>query len=146
VRGGYLSIETERGHPGLIRLAGSATPPPIWAASGPPGAPDQPLLHFCARFDDLDAALMHFHGAMPRRLVDVDEKRYRASVAEAVVAADAIMLGHRRVYIDPELAESPVLRQAIEQRRARHERWSRVFDWVGYVALVVLLALTFIIR
>ena len=89
---------------------------------------------------------MHFHGAMPRRLVDVDAKRYRASVAEAVVAADAIMLGHRRVYIDPDLAESPVLRQAIEQRRARHERWSRVFDWVGYVALVVLLALTFIIR
>lgn len=142
MRLGYLAIWTDSGRPGLIRLTvSSSVPAPLGAAGA-----DRSQLHFCARFDDLDAALMHFHSEMPRRLVDVDARLYRASVMEAVIAADAIALGHRCIYIDPALAESPMLREAIERRRARHAVWSRVFDWVGYLALAVLLALTFIVR
>jgi hypothetical protein len=130
----------------MVRLIGCSSVPASLSAPAFPEPSSQSELHFCARFDDLDAALMHFHSAMPRRLADLDAKLYRASVEEAVVAADAIMLAHRRVYIDPTLAENPVIGQAIERRRKRHKRWSRTFDWVGYVALVALLVLTFIVR
>lgn len=127
----------------MVRLAGSLSFPAHLTVP----APTRPSrLHFCARFDDLDAAMMHFHSAMPRRLVDLDRRLYRVSVLEAVAAADAILLPHRRVYLDPDLADEPVLAQAIARRRARHLLWTHVFDGVGYVALLLLLGLTLLLR
>ncbi len=146
MRPGYLSIQTEEDLPGKVLIGASPSLPAVLTGSARPNPLSPSQLHFCARFEDLDAAVMHFHGAMPRRLVDCDRRLYRVSVVDAVAAADAIMLSHRRVYIAPALVDSAPLAQAIARRRARHLRWSRLFDGIGYLALLFLLVLMLLVR
>jgi hypothetical protein len=62
----------------------------------------------------------------------------------AVAAAEAIELPHRRVFIDPELADDPDLQVAIERLHRAHRRWDRFFNLVGVAALLLLLATTFL--
>ena len=63
---GYLSLYSDPGRPGVVRV--------VSAREAPPGlpAPADPRLRYVARFEDLDAARMHLHEALRRGLVDVD--------------------------------------------------------------------------
>jgi len=126
---GYLLLETHPEHPGLVHVRTSTqvslTPPPN--------------LRFAARFRDIDAALMHFHEGLRRRLVDLDARLYRADITEAIAIADAIDLEHRRVFIDPAIAGDPRLDANLARRRSRHRRWDLIFNGIGLAALALLL-------
>jgi hypothetical protein len=134
MRQGYLTIETQLAHPGMVRLSGLDSSPTEFP----------PHLKYVARFSDLDAALMHFHTGLRRRLVDADRRLYRASETEAVAVSEAIELSHRRIYLDPELAQDPNLPHAVERLHRLHRLWTRLFDLIGILALLALLALTFL--
>jgi hypothetical protein len=131
---GYLTIETNPAYPGTIRLRGVQSLPTDRPAS----------LRYAARFNDLDAALMHFHTALRHHLVDLDLRLYRCSDRIAVAVAEAIELPHRQVYIDADLARDRDLDAAIERLHRSHRRWERFFDVVGILALLLLLATAFL--
>jgi hypothetical protein len=132
MRQGYLTIETNHAHPGMIRLRGLDSSPTAFPS----------YLKYVARFPDVDAALMHFHSGLRRRLVDVDKRLYRASETEAIAVSEAIELPHRRIYLDPELAQDPNLPGAVERLHRSHRFCARLFDLIGILALLALLALT----
>jgi hypothetical protein len=134
MREGYLLVETNPAHPGKVRLRGIDDPPEGTAVGVDPN------LRFIARFHDLDAALMHFHAGLSRRLLDVNERIYRADPVEAVSVADAIELPHRRIYLDPALDRDGQLTAAIQRLHRRHRRWKRFFNGVGIAAVILLLA------
>jgi len=102
------------------------------------------FLKYVARFSDIDAALMHFHTGLRRRLVNVDMRLYRASETEAVAISEAIELPHRRIYLDPELAQDPNLQYRVERLHCSHRFWARLFDLIGLFALLALLAAAFV--
>lgn len=135
---GVLYLETHAAHPGLVRLALADTPP----ATDPSGDDSAAArVRYVARFADGDAALMHAHELLRRRLVDLDARLYRASLPSAIAAIESLDLSHRRIYVDPGLDAASVA--AIEEREAglvRHRRAvNRVWTVVGYVALGLLL-------
>ncbi len=130
MRKGYLLIETNPAHPGLIRLCGVDSYPTDFPAN----------LAYVARFADLDAALMHFHSGLHRSLVDVDKRLYRATETDAVAVAEAIELPRRRIYLDATLAKDPDLASAVERLKHVHRLQKLLFDLAGIVALLALLA------
>lgn len=125
---GYLLIETDPARPGVVQARTSGEAPAV-----------TPGLRFVARFDDIDAAMMHLHTALRWRLIDVDARLYRAEIADAVAAADAIALDHRRIYLDPALADDPAIAEGIARLQARHRRWDRIFTGIGIAAVLLLI-------
>jgi hypothetical protein len=134
---GYLSIEIRSDQPELLRLVLSKCCPavPDRGADGPQG------LRYIARFNDGEAALMHAHQILRKRLVDVDSGQYRVDLVSAVAAVESLGLAHGRIYLDPWLSEEEFKQidtrvSLLQTRRLRRERF-----WyaVGYIALVVLL-------
>jgi hypothetical protein len=146
VQPGYLSLETSASHPGLVRIRSLKDdgPPPL--PQGADGAPD-PAVRLVMRYQDVDAARMHAHTALRRRLVDVNAHTYRASLVEAIAGIEAIDLPHRLIYLDPEL-DDPT-RRAIDDRvatrRRRQALVDRIWQIVGGLAIgfLVLLMLGF---
>jgi len=133
---GYLLIETDDAHPGLVRLRTAET------LQHQPTAPDGVRgrrVRYAAHFTDLDAGRMHAHDLLRRSLVDVDVGLYRCPPLAAVSAVESVGLRHRRVLIDPDLAADPALARAIAERRRRRQRIDRTWRMVGIVALVFLL-------
>lgn len=135
MRSGYLLLETDPETPGLVRLVHSERAP----------AEGAPNLRFAARFDDVDAALMHCHEGLRQRLADLDRRLYTVDIRRAVAVADAIELTHRRVYCDPALAADPAVRAAREARRRRHRRRERLFGAVGAAAVALLVLLNLVL-
>jgi hypothetical protein len=137
MRQGYLSVETHPDHPDQVRIVPSERAPDTPDAT----RPDQHAarVRCVVRFEDLDAATMHAHTALRRRLVDIDDHRYRVDPVTAVAAIDAIGLRHQRIHLDPELANDPALARAIEQLRARRQRRDVIWNGVGLTALIWLL-------
>ncbi|ESQ14604.1 MAG: hypothetical protein N838_27425 [Thiohalocapsa sp. PB-PSB1] len=134
MRLGYLLIETNPALPGFIRVRG--------VGSKPNQFPD--YLKYVARFTDLDAALMHFHKDLSRRLVDLDRGLYQISEEYAAAVAEAIELPHRRLFIDPELAQNHIFLDTIERLHRSHQRSARIFDLIGVLALLMLLVTAFL--
>jgi len=136
VHSGYLTIETHRDRPGVVRLVlNSESPDPAPATHG------ERRIRYVARFNDGDAALMHIHEILKRRLLDLDAHLYRASLERAIAAAESLDLGHRRIYLDPEVsAES---NKAIEsfgnEMRAQHRSRAVFFQTLGYIGIGILL-------
>lgn len=128
MRDGYLYLTTCADLPGAVCVHEAAVPPA--------GDARTPMI---AYFWDLDAAMMHFHTGLCRRLLDPDRKAYRADMVEAAAVLDAIELRHQRTYLSPALAASPELDAAAARLRRQHRRVRRVFDWVGIVGLLLLL-------
>jgi hypothetical protein len=128
MRDGYLYLTPCADLPGAVCLHEAAVPPVGDASTA-----------MIAYFWDLDAAAMHFHTGLRRRLLDPDRKAYRADMVEAAAVLDAIELRHQRTYLSPLLAQSPALDAAAARLRRRHQRARRIFDWVGIVGLLLLL-------
>ena len=63
---GYLIVETNSEHPGLVRIRDADSPPPVPDAGHRSG----PRVRYAARFDDLSAAHMHTHARLRHRQVD----------------------------------------------------------------------------
>ncbi len=145
---GYLLLETHPAHPGLVRLRASDATSGIPATAPRPGEGDRDAiaaLRYAASFNDIDAALMHFHDGLRGCLVDLNARLYRTSIGEAIAAAEAIELGHRRLYIDPDLADDPDIAARIARLRRRNALRDRVFTGIG-VAAVTLWVLTSLLR
>ena len=82
---------------------------------------------------------MHAHTALRRGLIDIDAHLSTADPVTAVGAIDAIVLSHRRVYLDPELAADPALEAEIGRRRRMHRRIDRIWNGVGIAAILLLI-------
>jgi hypothetical protein len=128
MRDGYLYLTPCTDLPDAVCLHEAAVPPVADAGA-----------MMVAYFWDLDAAVMHFHTDLRRRLLDPDLRAYRADMVEAAAVLDAIDLRHQRTYLSPSLAHSPELDVVAARLRARHLRVRRVFDLIGVVALLLLL-------
>jgi hypothetical protein len=131
---GVLYLETHAAHPGLVRVALADAPPPT-------GTNVAARMRYAARFADRDAALMHTHELLRRRLVDVDARLYRTSLPAAIAAIESLDLSHRRLYVDPDLdADSVAAIRRTQTRLVRHRQVvDRVWTVVGYVVLGLLL-------
>lgn len=134
MRSGYLLIENDPALPGVIQVRGVEEKPAVL----------QDRLTYIARFADLDAALMHFHSGLARRLIDVDKRLYRVSKGQAEAIAEAIELPHRCIFLTPQLAGSRGFLEAVERLHRAHRRRSLLFDWVGMIALLALLTITLV--
>lgn len=139
---GYLAVETHRNRPGLVRLVVSDHLPQ-------PDTDDErdTQLRYAARFNDRDAALMHTHEILKRRLIDPDVHLYRAEMAHAIAAIESLGLSHRDVYIDPDL--DAATRRTIETARevitAQRRRKERLFETIGYIGIGMLLLNLFVL-
>lgn len=136
MRTGHLVLETRPEGPGLVYVVKRSAAPNL----------TQPGLLFAARFEDLEAAFMHFHEEVRRALVGLEPRRYRIDAVTAVAAADAIELAHRRVFIDPRLASDQRLTVRTQALRRRHKRTSAFFYTVGLLALLGLICFELFVR
>ncbi len=136
LRSGYLSVETHDERPGLARLVLSDAPP---ATAPVRGAATR--IRYIARFNDIEAALMHTHEFLKRRLIDPDSHLYRVPMEQAIAATESVALRHRDVYLDGELSEHS--RREIGRFKTlfldRQRRKDRLFDTLGYIGLGLLL-------
>lgn len=133
---GFLTVETDATRAGMVRLGVSARMPA--SASDPD---PRHRLCYAARFNDSEAALMHAHELLKRRLVDIDAHLYRVSPERAVGAIESLALQHSRTFLDP--AASDGVRDAIDaysaayrRRRARRDQF---FETLGYIGIALLL-------
>ena len=133
---GYLTVETHPEHKGVIRLAKHNYRPhtPDGAAGG--------HISYVARYNDIDAAMMHVHEVLKRRLVDLDHHLYRTDLVDAIAAAKSRVLAHRDIWIDPDLDQ--IVRERIDTRVAYHKerqaRWNRIMVIVSKIAIGLLIA------
>jgi hypothetical protein len=110
-----------------------------------PAAPDsrdgKPRVRYVARFADSEAALMHTHALLRRRLVDAEAGLYRTDLVQAVAAVDSLGLSHRGVFLDPALPEETQaeIRACVGRLVRRRRRIDRLCYAVGYGALLWLL-------
>jgi hypothetical protein len=142
LRHGHLAVETHVDRTGLVRLF-------VAEHSPAPEADDsrQPQVRYVARFNDSEAALMHAHEHLKRRLIDPDSRLYRASLEQAVAAIETIELRHRRIYLDPNLGDGSLDAIDSESRRFRRiqERRRRFFEAMGYIGIGLLLFNLFVL-
>ena len=136
MQSGYLAIETHRDHPGVVRfLSSTRAPDPDSAAHS------AHRLRYIARFNDLEAALMHTHELLKRRLIDPDAHLYRVSPERAIAATESLDLKHRRIYLDAGFSDES--RAAMDSLaagfRARHQAWVVIFQTIGYIGVAILL-------
>ena len=136
MRPGYLTVETHAGHSGLSRLSlRSEQPDPEPTGHG------QPRIRYIAHFNDSDAALMHAHEILKRRLIDADAHLYRVPAERAVAAAESLDLRHRRTYLDPAFSDESLslIQQFAAQFRDRRRRRDNFFQALGYIGVALLL-------
>lgn len=133
---GYIVIESQSRYPGLVRVSRQASQP-----DPDPTAHRASRIHCVAAFDDSEAAMLHLHETLKRRLVDVDAHLYRASPEQAIAGIDAVDLHHRLIYLDCDF--TPDQRRRIADltavRRRHRQRVRRVFDAIGYIGVGLLL-------
>ena len=138
---GYISVQTHPGHPAQVRLLLADRQPATDAS------PDGARVRYIARFGDGDAALMHAHEFLHRRLQDLDAHLYHTDLAHAVAAVRSIDLRHTEVYIDPDIDQST--RDAIDRLVDKHQLWRRrreqIFRIVGAIGIGLLLFNAFVL-
>jgi hypothetical protein len=141
MREGYLIVETHPGHPDLVCIRGVDRLGDLAPAPGGQAPADEgpAQVRYAALFSDLETALMHLHGALRRRLIDIDSRLYRCDPVSAVAAAAAIGLRHRDLYLDPGLAADPALTAATDRLRQRRRVVHRIWNGVGIAALLLLI-------
>ena len=138
MQSGFLFVETSASHPGVVRIRGAAQDP---TPSGDDHrAEHDPRVRLVVRFLDLDAARMHAHTELRRRLIDADAGTYRASLIEAIAALDAIQLDHRPIYRDPDLStEDKAAIASLVSARHRQQAWQdKAWQIVGGLGIGLL--------
>jgi ABC-type phosphate transport system auxiliary subunit len=136
---GYLVLETHPDHAGMIRARISDELPNTQESEA--GSE----IRYIARFDDIEAALMHLQNQLHNRLVDLDSRLYKTEVSHAISVVESDDLRHQQVWIDPSL--DPQTRTAIDaetaQLKRRHALWNRTWTIVGgfFVLLFIVLNL-----
>lgn len=141
MRPGYLSVHTHSAHQGRIRLVVTDREPPRDA-----GQPE-PHVRYTARFNDVDAALMHAHEALKRRLIDPDAHLYRADLARAIAAVKAVELRHEMTYTDPCIddATHAAIERFVERQHVLQRRKDQFFRALGAIGIAILLFNLFVL-
>ena len=131
---GFVFVEIHDGRPGLARIGCSETSPVT-------DAPGERHIRYAARFHDSEAAMMHVHELLKRRLVDADAHLYRVEPRQAIAAMMSLGLRHTDHYLDPHMAPAEVagIRALVEQLQARRRRIDRLFTLAGYAGIALLL-------
>lgn len=133
---GFIAVETHRERPGIVRLLASD-------AFAEPDHADarQPQIRYIARFNDVEAGLMHCHEAIKRRLIDLDNHLYRVTLERAIAAIESVELRHWRTYIDPFLdtSEESEIHRQVERIKNIRCLWDRFFTVMGYLGIGLLL-------
>lgn len=124
---GYLYLESNAEYPGLVRFLVSDRLPSTEQNQGV-------FVRYVARFDDIDAAMMHVQNELRHSLVDIDEHLYRVPLTAAVAAVEADDLKHERVWMD-ETVEKEELRSCTDGFVAQHRRQDLFWRWVGLIAI-----------
>jgi hypothetical protein len=137
---GYLLLETHPDHEGMIRARIRDEVPNTQESEA--GSE----IRYIARFDDIEAALMHLHNQLHNRLVDLDNRLYKTEINHAISAVESDDLRHQQVWIDPTIDAQT--RAAIDaettQLKHRHARWNRGWMMVGGFFLLLFLFLNLI--
>lgn len=133
---GYLLVEADSAHPGMVRLFVADALPPDTASSE---AKSGSRICYAAWFADLNTARMHAHSLLRHTMVDADSGLYRVDPQDAVAAVDSLGLRHRRSYLDPHLSGRPELAIAVAAYRRRRQRVDRTWRIVGIAAVLFLL-------
>lgn len=142
MQSGYIAIETHCERSGIVRLL-------TFDRAPDPQPPEDSLrrIRYTARYNDREAALMHTHEILKRRLIDLDARLYRVPLEQAIAAAESLNLKHHRVFLDPELSAESL--QTIEsfagRYRARNQAWSVFFQTLGYIGVGLLLLNMFLL-
>jgi hypothetical protein len=133
---GYLSVETHPQHQGIIRFGKQLYAPQL--PDGEAGG----RIRYVARFNDIDAAMMHVHEALRHRLVDLENHRYKVAVADAIAAVKSRQLPQRETWIDPDLDDEIMqsIDASIALHRQRQARFEELMKLVGKAAIVLLAA------
>ena len=133
---GYLVLETHPEHSGMIRaLIREELPDTQDSEQGSE-------IRYIARFDDIEAGLMHLHNRLHHALIDLDNRLYRTDLKQAISAIESDELRHQRVWLDPSIGHRE--RDEIEAKTARFKRrqrrWNLTWTLVGgfFVALFFL--------
>lgn len=136
MQSGYLAIETHRDRPGFLRLVVSSESPDT--ASAPQS---ERRLRYVARFNDCEAALMHVHEILKRRLINPDAHLYRASLEQTIAAIESLDLKHRRVYLDPGISaeRNATIEALTKQICVRRRSRAAFFQTLGYIGIGILL-------
>jgi len=136
VQSGFLAIETHRDRPGIVRLVLSTEAP-----DPAPAAHADRRLRYIARFNDREAALMHTHEILRRRLIDLDTHLYRVPPERAIAAVESLDLKHRRTYLDSEFSDESrsAIASLAERLRSQRRAWATLFQTLGYIGIGILL-------
>lgn len=136
MRAAYLCVETHSDQPDKIRLLLCEVEP-----SDRSEPDNRGQIRFCAHFNDGDAALMHTHDLLRRRLVDIDNHLYQATIEEAIAAIDSVELRHQVTFTDPALSDGSrhIIDASERDIRRRQARRNRFFEVAGYIGLGLLL-------
>jgi hypothetical protein len=142
VRPGYLSIQTHDAHRGRVRILISAQRPAV-----EPDSRTTLRIRYTARFNDCDAALMHTHELLKRRLLDPDAHLYRVDLARAIAAVESVELRRETVFWDPQLNDDTRTQVAelVTANRASQRRKDRFFQTLGYIGIAILLFNLFVL-
>jgi hypothetical protein len=133
---GYLAIETHTERPGLVRFVLCDTLP-----DPDPTGHSEPRWRFIAGFNDSEAALMHTHELLKRRLLESETHLYRTSPERAIAAVESLDLRHRRVYLDPDFDDRSraTIASLTEKYVGRRRAWASFFQTLGYIGIGLLL-------
>ena len=136
MQSGYLAIETHRDRPGIVRLVLSTEAP-----DPAPATHAVRRLRYIARFNDREAALMHTHQILRRRLIDLDTRLYRVPPERAIAAVESLDLKHRRTYLDSEFSDESrsAIASLTEGLRSQRRAWATIFQTLGYIGIGILL-------
>jgi hypothetical protein len=139
MKSGYLVLETHPEHTGMIRAKIEDELPNTQDTQG--GSE----IRYIARFDDIEAGLMHLHNQLKHKLVDLDSRLYQSEIAHAISAIESDDLRHQQVWIDPAIDTQTrtQIKTETAQLKHRHKLWNRAWTMVGafFVLLFFLLNL-----
>ncbi|MEZ5450842.1 MAG: hypothetical protein R3E89_18385 [Thiolinea sp.] len=91
---GYIYLETHPDYPGQIRILSQEQAPSPERVQAPT------RMHYIARFRNAHIGYMHVHNTLKRRLEDLNERRYSATLAEAIAAIEAEDLAVQGTHLD----------------------------------------------
>lgn len=119
----------------MVRAQLGDTPPELKAME------DGGEIRYVARFRDGEAGLMHVQNAMHSHLEDLENRIYRRPLGLMIACIEADGLDHERVWMDTTLDEGQLnlIDQDIKRRRSARKRSDRVWQIVGFLALLLLI-------
>lgn len=138
---GFLTLSTHPSHPGLVQARVHEKLPDLSPSK------DGDEIRYSARFADIDAGLMHVQNNMHGSLVDLEKRIYRQSLAEMIACVEADDIAHSRIWIDPGLPPDEMARidALTKKRKSSQRRVDRVWQTVGFTALLLLLLLSLLL-